>query len=210
MQLTPKLILGTFGDDVLDGTKNRDLIVGLTGDDTAFGFNGDDILIGGEGNDHLLAGNGNDFLTGGSGRDRLNGGQGHDTLSGDDGDDGIVGGRGNDLLIGGGGDDKFRFNPHRSDEGHDTIKDFTLGEDKIFLKVGDVIASTPGLVDAIIANGGDAAGTFKALLGDRVSVDGNTIVDGEPDLSDAQIIAADIQTGNGVVQVIDEVLLFDI
>ena len=54
--------------------------------------------------------------------------------------------------------------------------------------------------------------TVSPLFADEdLLVRGDRIVDAEPDLSDARVVASDIQTGNGIIQVIDEVLLpFDL
>jgi Ca2+-binding RTX toxin-like protein len=130
-------INGLGGQDVLLGSRKTDVLVGGGGDDLLFGRGGDDGLFGGAGNDTLFAGNGDDIARGGAGNDKIYGGHG---------DDEITGGTGNDILSGGAGVDRFLFNPNRTDEGHDRILDFKLGEDKIVLKVADVLASTPGLL----------------------------------------------------------------
>ena len=73
-----------------------------------------DLLIGMSGhNDTLSSGDGNDFLYGMGGDDSLDGGSG---------DDQITTGIGEDVVV-------FDFDP----EDHDTITDFTIGEDKIDL-----------------------------------------------------------------------------
>lgn len=89
-------IVGTAGDDVLQGTKGRDIIVGLAGDDTIRGAggndlicggNGDDIINGGAGNDNIFGGSGNDLMAGAAGRDRMVGFKGRDTANGGPGID---------------------------------------------------------------------------------------------------------------------------
>ncbi len=77
---------------------------------------------------------GDDTIYGLFGDDYLNGGSGNDTL---------IGGRGNDVLVGGKGADTFVFNPAKSFEGHDVIKDFKLGEDSISLDLGDILRVDP-------------------------------------------------------------------
>ncbi|TWC34957.1 Ca2+-binding RTX toxin-like protein [Pseudomonas sp. SJZ079] len=63
------LIVGTPGNDVLNGTAFADEIQGLAGNDSLFGFAGNDVLIGGAGNDVLSGGSGADTMTGGTGDD---------------------------------------------------------------------------------------------------------------------------------------------
>jgi Ca2+-binding RTX toxin-like protein len=74
---------------------------------------------------------GNDTLTGGAGNDKLYGKQGNDTLVGNAGNDILIGGLGNDILTGGAGAD--RFFRWRSTTGIDTIIDFQVGEDTLYV-----------------------------------------------------------------------------
>jgi Ca2+-binding RTX toxin-like protein len=64
-----ELILGTAGDDQIDGKNGLDCIVGGGGDDSLNGGNDDDILIGNDGNDTLDGGpkKDNDICYGGTG-----------------------------------------------------------------------------------------------------------------------------------------------
>jgi len=73
MNISFSPIMGTDGDDVIDGGAFGENIVG--GD-------GNDVLNGNGGNDDLFGENGNDILNGGSGFDSLKGGPGNDTLDG--------------------------------------------------------------------------------------------------------------------------------
>jgi uncharacterized protein len=100
-------IVGTTGDDVINGTNGNDVIVGLGGNDVINGGNGDDIICGGGGNDTVNGGNGNDTLVGGFGNDTLNGNNGNDTLDGGGNNDTLVGNSGDDTLTGGTGADSF-------------------------------------------------------------------------------------------------------
>ena len=92
----PDVILGTTGDDIINGLAGNDIICGLTGDD---------VLNGGSGSDQILAGGGNDVVNGGRGADLIFGGNGVDLLSGNNGADEIFGGVGRDRLVGGNGAD---------------------------------------------------------------------------------------------------------
>ena len=75
-------IVGTAGDDTLNGTSGPDVISGLGGNDTINGLDGNDVICGGRGRDTLNGGNGSDLLFGNRGSDTLNGGDGIDTLMG--------------------------------------------------------------------------------------------------------------------------------
>ncbi|HWO57503.1 MAG TPA: calcium-binding protein [bacterium] len=111
--------------DTLTGDAANNKIWGGAGNDTLNGGDGDDTLYGEAGNDTLNGGNDNDTLYGDAGNDTLNAGAGNDIL---------VGGLGNDTLNGGGGNDVFVFN--FSNEGADTIQDFTLADDLIRISAG--------------------------------------------------------------------------
>lgn len=123
-------ITGSRQADVLTGTSGSDAIQGFKGNDMLRGNGGSDIVRGGGGHDSLYGGGGNDELYGGNRGDELNGGAGQDTLWGGNGNDVLDGGAGNDILKGGQGNDTFVFG---SGSGDDVIRDFTIGEDKVFM-----------------------------------------------------------------------------
>lgn len=75
-------LVGTDGDDVLDGTPEVDIVAGLAGDDTIRGLGNSDVLCGGQGDDVLLGGAGDDQLFGGMGASVLGGGTGIDRMFG--------------------------------------------------------------------------------------------------------------------------------
>ena len=102
---TPKadVIVGLGGNDQIDGLGGKDTICGGVGNDQLSGGSGDDVLVGGAGNDTLTGGAGADDLIGGAGKDTLTGGAGADTLSGGPGNDHLMGGAGRDILMGGTG-----------------------------------------------------------------------------------------------------------
>ncbi len=115
-------LVGTDGNDGLDGGFGDDLLTGLGGDDFLYGGSGADSLDGGDGIDVLYGDEGNDTLAGGAGDDELFGHTGDDIIDGGDGDDEIEGGSGNDLLTGGSGHDTFTFEIH--DRGDGTFEGF--------------------------------------------------------------------------------------
>lgn len=99
------IILGTSGNDYLEGTSGVDCILGLGGDDDLYGKGGNDVVVGGSGNDYIHGGGGADSLYGNDGNDTLDGASGGDSLYGGAGDDSLVGRNGIDLLDGGEGND---------------------------------------------------------------------------------------------------------
>ena len=100
-------IIGSNGDDSIQGGLGNDAINGQGGNDQIIGADGSDTLAGGLGNDTINGGNGNDFLTGQAGDDDITGGAGNDTLRGFEGNDTLQGQAGNDVLNGMDGDDSI-------------------------------------------------------------------------------------------------------
>ena len=123
---------GRGGDDVVSGADNKDRLYGNEGNDLLIGRGGDDRLYGGEGNDRLYGDFGNDLLEGGDGNDKLYGGYG---------DDELTGGAGDDILHGGDGADLFKFTMN-FDRDHDTITDFEIGTDHLYIGTGGYAAPT--------------------------------------------------------------------
>lgn len=76
-------------------------------------------------NEYALGSDGADSLKGGGGDDFFDGGKGNDTLNG---------GYGNNDLIGGEGNDTFVFDHDPISGESNIIEDFTVGQDKIWLK----------------------------------------------------------------------------
>lgn len=106
------LIIGSFGNDELDGNGGDDLIFGLLGDDEISGGLGADLVFAGSGNDTVEGGDGDDTLLGGYGNDRIVGNRGNDAMFGGQGDDLLVwnNGDGSDLMDGGQGYDQAQVN----------------------------------------------------------------------------------------------------
>jgi len=164
-------LFGVGGDDIIKGRGGDDTSKGGVGNDTLFGGTGNDRLLGGSGKDTLFGGSGKDTLFGGSGKDTLFGGSGKDTLHGQDGGDTLAGGAGNDTLsggqgkdtlTGGKGKDTFVF---RKGGGHDRIKDFTVGVDKLD------IGQAPGPV-SITQKGTDVILSFRDV---EISIENTTV-----------------------------------
>lgn len=99
------ILIGFLGSDRLFGGKGDDEIDCGEGDDEAVGRSGDDDIDCGEGDDEARGNRGNDIISGGAGDDRILGLKDDDDLAGDDGEDFIRGGSGDDDISGGGDDD---------------------------------------------------------------------------------------------------------
>jgi hypothetical protein len=158
--LTPTAIPPT---EVLAGTAKDDLNLVPTNKQTIFADGGNDIidgsvskgsdnrLYGGDGNDELYAGK-NDRLFGeagddildasqGKGGNRLYGGAGsdklfagtNDFLFGGDSNDTIFAGKGGNNLYGGAGADKFYLAYNGTPASTNTVSDFEIGIDKMFI-----------------------------------------------------------------------------
>ena len=111
-------IVGTSGDDVLQGTEKADVIWAGPGDDKVYGGLGNDIVCGGPGDDLIHGGRGNDWIEGGAGADRVFGDLGDDHVSGGGGDrDEVSGGLGIDTVNGGAGNEDLV----RGDYGYDRM-----------------------------------------------------------------------------------------
>ena len=101
----PGTIMGTDGDDVLNGTRNADIIDGGDGHDRIWGRGGDDIVCGGAGDDEVYGNFGLDVVWGDAGDDVLYGGFNADGVFGNSGSDEVRPQAGDDFGSGGAGDD---------------------------------------------------------------------------------------------------------
>ena len=86
----PMYVIGSDGNDTIQGTNSADIIYGMDANDLISGGAGDDFLYGGLGNDTLIGAEGNDTLVGGEGNDTLEGGSGDDTYVYEQGNDSIL------------------------------------------------------------------------------------------------------------------------
>ncbi len=101
-------VIGTRGEDTIEGRGGNDFLEGGRGDDNLRGTAGEDTLLGGEGDDRINADGQGDLAIGGIGNDVLNGQFGDDILFGGAGDDALRGSSGDDYASGGAGDDSFQ------------------------------------------------------------------------------------------------------
>lgn len=181
---TQAAIIGTAGDDYLEGTTGADTIDGLAGNDrintgsgggTVNAGAGNDRVIGGSGDDNLNGDGDNDTIWGGTGNDTINGGTGNDALYGMSGTNIINGGAGTDRIDGGTGNDTIN-----GDADADRIYG-GLGDDTINGGTGnDRLAGNDG-IDTVHGNENDdeirGGNGNDNLFGD----DGNDNIDGQND-----------------------------
>ncbi len=99
-------------------------------------------------------------------------------------------------------------------KGADEGEAFTyLVEALTLLGGGDPIPLLTEVLTYHVAPGAQSAATLEAaesiatLQGGTLSTDGSTIVDADPDVADPAFVAKDVDAANGIVQVIDGVLL---
>jgi Ca2+-binding RTX toxin-like protein len=102
-------VVGTAGDDDLQGTDGVDVVSMGVGNDRFSGLGGDDVVCGGPGDDSLYGGEGNDSLYGEDGNDHLAGQDGNDTVVTGGGRNSVVEGLGDDTLRGGTGIDLLDY-----------------------------------------------------------------------------------------------------
>lgn len=143
-------IVGTPGDDVIDGTDDDDVIVGLGGDDTIRGMDGDDLICGNAGHDTIYGGPGDDRAWGHGGRDMLYGSPGNDILKGGGGRDRLYGQADDDRLFGQRGNDR----PLNGGAGDDIINGNT-GNDRLVGKRGNDLLKGGDGDDRLWGNAGN-------------------------------------------------------
>ena len=124
-------MVGTEGDNTIQGTPSADVIVGLGGNDSISGGGGNDLICGQRGNDDVEGEDGDDKVSGGRGNDLVVGefseldGSGNDLLVGNEGSDVLVGGPLADVMQGGDGNDRLE-----GDYGSDAM-DGGVGSDTV-------------------------------------------------------------------------------
>jgi Ca2+-binding RTX toxin-like protein len=154
-------VVGTSGNDTLNGGPNADTIFGVGGNDTIDGGANNDTLSGGAGSDTVKGAGGDDTVDGDGGNDSLAGGDGGDTLNGgEDNDPSLDGGAGSDSVNGGNGTDAADYSSRLNDVsvGADGAPgDGEPGEND---NVGTDVEGITGGSGNDSLTGNDGAGTF--------------------------------------------------
>ncbi len=171
------VILGRGGNDVVCAGDGDDQITTLGGDDIIFGEGGNDTISAGDGTNEVNGGDGADTISTGSGLDSIEGGDGADTINAGDGADTVFGGPGDDEINGQGGDDflvggtfQSFIDPTSEMTGDDNISGGD-GSDSIYGFDGN---------DTISADAGDDFQVFGGAGDDTIfGGDGADILDGE-------------------------------
>ena len=118
---------GNIVDDGFGNSENAISIEAFNGSE--FG----DKFTGNGGRNDFYGNDGNDTLIGSGGEDDLGGDWGNDRIVGGTGVDHMSGGGDNDTMTGNSGEDDFNFNWDLADSGVDTITDFEVGIDEIWV-----------------------------------------------------------------------------
>ncbi|CAN7522564.1 Ig-like domain-containing protein [Rhizobium sp. LjRoot254] len=212
-------IIGSNGNDSIDGDHETNVLEGGRGDDRIRGHNGDDDINGGWDDDIVWGDEGNDVVHGSNGDDEVRGGLGDDTLYGDSGGDELRGEQGNDLIYGGSGidaaffwgerqdfsilrndDGSYRVEDLRSDgqEGIDTV--YEIEAFRFFdgdVAVEDILSTAPTAEHDEVSVTEDEAILFDAALNDS-DVDENELFVSAVD-ADGQNIYAEMVDGKVVI-----------
>lgn len=161
-------LIGTRGNDWIDGGAGRDVIDGRAGADFIRALDGDDEVDGGDGADDVNGNMGSDVVRGGAGDDWARGGQGSDQVFGGPGNDPHVNGNiGADLVYGGIGDDTV-YGGQDNDQlfGED-------GNDWLSGDLGDDILTGGAGADRFLFRPGagvDWVADFNSASGDRIQL----------------------------------------
>lgn len=165
-------VVGTDGNDTLNGTNTQDIIWAEGGDDRISTGSGNDIIYGGAGNDTINSGAGDDVVYGAEGNDTITGDAGNDQLYGGDGDDSLYGGAGSDTLYGENGNDILNGGSDNDTlyggDGNDSLSG-GAGDDTLYGGAGD----DTYYIDAEHGNDviHDSEGQNTLIFGDELSAD---------------------------------------
>lgn len=138
-ELTGKLGLGGVvqledgSTNVVSAIKNAATLATRTSIEDAVGSKFSDVIKGSSIANSISGGSGDDTITGLAGNDLLKGDNGNDKIAGGTGSDKIYGGLGKDTLTGDSGKDTFMFDTKLGSTNIDTLTDFVVKDDTIYL-----------------------------------------------------------------------------
>ena len=150
-------LAGNGGYDVAVGGFGNDTLVGAFGADTLLGNQDNDVILGNQDNDIVVGGQGADVVVGGQGFDFVFGNEANDFVFGNESNDTIIAGQGADTVFAGQGDDSIL-----GSEGNDSMFG-NEGADHFTFATG---------------SGADIIGDFNGAAGDRLTLFGQTYVQG--------------------------------
>lgn len=176
--------LPTDGNDVIMGTPGDDSINGGLGNDTICGGGGNDILLGGPGNDTIYGGVGDDIILPGTGMDGAYGQDGSDTVSYAD------------LSTPGANNSGVTYNPTSCSSGFNTVcgaggLDYLSGPGKG--PVPEIFVGSPFNDNITLGDTGNGYGITTTGIGG----DGDDILTGSP-LNDVIIGGSGVDTINAM------------
>lgn len=116
-------MIGTTGNDMINGTAGRDVIVSFGGNDLINGRGGNDLICAGGGDDVIDGGRGSDEIYAQGGADVVVASGGRDFVHGGSGPDELRGSLGKDRVWGGGGADECWGEQMRCEIKHRTLHD---------------------------------------------------------------------------------------
>ncbi len=174
-------VLGSIGDDVINGSSDENDLRGGAGDDLIYGKDGNDRLVGGAGYDELFGGTGNDVLFGGGGSfSRINASLiGNEVTGGDGADTFMVGySLADELLNSAPVASILDLTTTSNVPGSDLILDWDSSADSIFVSANGVAIISGLYGQATVSPSGQADWTGNDIvdLRSRVANDGVIVV----------------------------------
>jgi Ca2+-binding RTX toxin-like protein len=212
-------VIGSDGQDVIDGNHSRNELRGDSEDDIIRGHNGNDVVYGDGGDDVVWGDEGADSVYGGSGDDEVRGGLGADTLFGDSGEDHLRGEQGDDVIDGGSNVDTVFFWGEHDDfsivqgtsgeiivtdlrvdglEGRDVLTNVEYLEffDGIAL-ISDLLSAAPFATSDTAELKSDRAGLVNLLDNDTLNS------------TDGRLLSVEVLAGGGAVSIVGGACIFD-
>jgi Ca2+-binding RTX toxin-like protein len=212
-------IIGSDGDDVIDGDHSNNELSGENDDDIIRGHNGNDIIHGDSGYDIVWGDEGDDYVYGDGGKDEVRGGLGDDHLFGGSSDDHLRGEQGDDTIDGGTGTDTVFFWGEHDDF---SIVEGTSGEIIVTdlrtdgLEGRDVLTNVEyieffdgkALITDLLAAAPSADDDFVTVENDRPSLL-DPLLNDATNATDAHYSDVKVVSGSGTASIIGGRIVYD-